>query len=236
MNWLDAAIMIILFLNMISGLRKGFITTFFGVAGIVASLYTALFYHNRITLYLNSNYSFMDKIKMFLDSKLTIPLEAAGTRLNDMAHVQLQQNISGLDLPEPVKNMLIKNASDININFFGGAATLGNYVTTIVSDMIVNLLSFLIVFMAVKLVFSVITFFLDQIAQREGLSFYNRLIGLGFGAVKGIIIVMILITVLTTAFPMAPIDSVNNAISSSKLFKILYMYNFIPILLSRYIT
>lgn len=236
MNWLDIVIIAILLINIVKGLQSGFVTAFFGLSGMIASVFTALFYHNRVSLYLNSNYDLIGKTKRFLESKLTIPLETAGTHLNDMARSQLQQTISNLSLPEPLKNLLVKNADAANINFFGGMATVGNYVTTFVSNMVVNIISFMIVFMAVKLMFSVISFFLDRLVQREGMGFYNRLAGLGFGAIKGVIIIMIFATVLTPIITVVSAESINKAVETSKMFKFFYVYNFIPALLSRFIT
>ncbi len=56
--------------------------------------------------------------------------------------------------------------------------------------------SFIIVFLSLLAIVSLISYFAKKIFQKAGLSFYDKLLGLLFGIVRGILIAYILITIV----------------------------------------
>ena len=71
-----------------------------------------------------------------------------------------------------------------------------------------NLLGFLAVFLGVMLLGSVVTFILTKIWKITGLSFFDRLLGAGFGVIRGLLIAAALVMAMLAFAPEAKADAV----------------------------
>lgn len=88
----DWVIIFIIGLNIIDGLRKGFITAFFGLLSVLGSIFAAIYYHKDISALLNKRLLLNQKIKELLAEKLTF---LPGT-----------QGLPGITDPPPSNNIL----------------------------------------------------------------------------------------------------------------------------------
>ena len=92
---------------------------------------------------------------------------------------------------------------------YGSAAALvAPYVS---SHAAANLIGFLLVFAGVMLLGSVVIFILTKLLKITGLSFFDRLLGAGFGVVRGLLIASALVMAMLAFAPEAKADAVANS-------------------------
>ncbi|HHU70057.1 MAG TPA: hypothetical protein GXZ31_07130 [Thermoanaerobacterales bacterium] len=213
----DWVIIFIIGLNIIDGLRKGFITAFFGLLSVLGSIFAAMYYHKDISALLNKRLLLNQKIKELLAEKLTF---LPGT-----------QGLPGITDPPPSNNILevfkgtwyhflIKEPGDLILGSLD--------IITPLADFFVNIISFFMLFIAAKLVLSAANIIFNKLVKTGGLSGLNKTLGIIFGGIKGIIIIMLIITFMIPFLSVNPTGFLNTAFNSSVLAKYFYLYNFIP--------
>lgn len=92
----------------------------------------------------------------------------------------------------------------VALRFSGGIAT---FLEGVIADTTLRLIvAFFILFVVTMIVSSVAIFFASKLVEKTGLSNADRAIGLVFGAVRGVIVVAILVVVAgLTQLPQAPV-------------------------------
>lgn len=100
-----------------------------------------------------------------------------------------------------------------------------------VSELIMNLLSLILIYIVVKITLAIATWVLDGIMQFPVLKQLNELLGLLFGGVMGILQIYVVFAVITFLSSICDITVVIDAIKVSVLAKVLFENNLIIYLL-----
>lgn len=195
MNWIDYAIIAILVLGVISGLRRGFVKSLSSIICLVASIMVAKTYYKILTLFLVENTSVEEKITSFLSEKAF------------------------------VKNMLLAPSGEsavfsISNNF---TSDLNSFVTVL----IINAMSVLIIFLAVRFILGIAEGFLVGVVEMPGLREVNSIGGAVIGLAKNVIVIMLIFTIITPMSAIKSLSSISSGIEASTLAKYFYTYNFI---------
>lgn len=74
MNWLDLAVLIIIGLSVLHGLRTGLIRGLAKITGLIAGLSAAYYGYSSLAVYLNQQWGLGDSIATFLLERLPLPL------------------------------------------------------------------------------------------------------------------------------------------------------------------
>jgi membrane protein required for colicin V production len=99
--------------------------------------------------------------------------------------------------------------------FYGLA---GSYVAPYVSSVrIANLIGFVLVVVAVLVVGSIVGSIVSRFLRTLGLSFFDRLLGAGFGLVRGLLVTIALLTAYTAFGPHAENGSTPDAVVHSRI-------------------
>ena len=99
--------------------------------------------------------------------------------------------------------------------FYGVAG--GIFAPYVSSKSISNLLGFLLVFFGIIILGGLIGIALAKLLKWAGLSWADRLLGLVFGALRGVIIGIVLVMILTAFGPVVSPDSAPHSILNSRL-------------------
>jgi len=116
--------------------------------------------------------------------------------------------ILGFCLVRGIFRGLIKELSSI-VGVFAGFYAAYTYYTQLAkplsrwisNEAYLNILSFLIIFCGVFIVISIFGIIIKYILKSASMGWTDRLCGAGFGSIKGILIVSVLLLVLTTFLP-----------------------------------
>lgn len=135
-----------------------------------------------------------------------------------------QQAINAADLPEIFKDLLaVNNNSEIYEEL--GVQTFAQYVGSFLAKLIINIVSYLGVFLFVTIILRAIIFALDIVAEIPVFGLLNRLAGGVVGLVGGAIIVWILFVVVTLLYTTVIGRDIYESIQGNVILKILYDFN-----------
>ncbi|MFX4262971.1 CvpA family protein [Pelotomaculum propionicicum] len=178
MNWLDWLIVAALALSAFQGLRSGLVSSVAKLAGILLGFGLGLTYYRDLAGYLNNQWRLEDKImpltgkilEFFFPVKLTsAPALYAGPAASPAAPL------------DP----------------YGMLNTYGEYLARSFTAVIINAICFLALIALTVWAVNMAGHILTRIADVSFLGPLNHIGGLFFGGVKGIIIVMIFLTVIS---------------------------------------
>jgi uncharacterized membrane protein required for colicin V production len=182
MNTLDIILLAIIGLFALWGFSKGFVSTIVGLVGYVAAFIAARIWGNQIGETLKGT-GVMESLERSINSNLAnmgfsgMDPEATTQILNDT-------EFGALITRNPIYQNLMSESNSI------GAAAEG--VTAVIVNIISVALGFLLVFLAVKLVISLIGAAISGLAKMsKPLGFVNRFFGLISGSVIGISLAVI---------------------------------------------
>lgn len=135
-------------------------------------------------------------------------------------------------LPNIFKELLLSNNNN-EVYERLGAVNFVDYLAKYMTDMILHLVAFLLTFLIVHIFMRAIIFALDFVAELPVLGFFNHLLGMGIGAIIGIMLVDLLLMALTLLFAAEVGGNLNRMVSDSELLTFLYNNNYLMKLATR---
>lgn len=176
MNWLDWLIVIVLVLSALRGVRSGFLKSVSGLAGMIIGLVVAFTYHRDLAAYLTTRWDIEDKIQPLLENLFKGWLPAGETLTHTLVPGQLTAALPAG--PNPLEPF-----GDYLIGFFASG--------------IMEVLSFLVLLFVTIWAAGLAGSILTKIANVSFLGLPNHLGGLLFGLARGIVIVLVILTLMS---------------------------------------
>ncbi len=187
MNWLDWLILAILAFSAAQGMRYGLVGSVAKLAGILVGFGVAITYCRDLAAYLTVQWN-LEEIILPLAKKLLgfwFPLKST-----------VPDKIVSTGSPATGQIYPFSNYAD--------------YAAAALASTILNALCFLALLLAIVWAVNLAGFILTRIAAIAFLGPFNRLGGLLFGAVKGLVVVMIVLTLMS---PFQRLDSLPDSSS-----------------------
>ena len=194
---IDVAIVALIAIFAIIGLRKGFFKSVLSLFSTVVVLLISIFGAGLLAKLINKIYDFTGLIA----GKLCKSIAGMNPSFYGEA---IPNGVSGADIvnniPANTNGFLKKlmsyvlkplSASDIE------GATVAEIVSGSFASVIMLIISAIILFILIKIVLALVSKFFDNITRNRVFGATNKLLGAGFGAVKGFIVVIVFTTVLT---------------------------------------
>ncbi len=119
-------------------------------------------------------------------------------------------------------------AADLPGMLLGVGSAIGNTVAEYLTDLLLNGISFLLIFLLARVVVFLLGKIMNFVASLPVLGFFNRLAGTSIGFVEGLLIVWILLAVLVTVPALRENKSIGYSVEQSIVARSLYQNN--PIL------
>lgn len=193
MNWLLIAVIAFLIVYVIRGYSNGLIKTVFSIFAVVIALILAVTISPYVSKALQSN----EKVFGMVNDKVSIAvLEKSEKTKEENKDAGQTEIINQLPFPQGLKNALVENNNSevykiFNVESF--EAYISNYITCI----ILNAISFMIVFLLAVIIVKIVANILDVISKLPLINGINKLGGLIIGFVHGLIVLWVLCIVLT---------------------------------------
>lgn len=206
----DFIVLAILVTCMVLGFRRGFIHSFVSTLGWIGSIIGA-FAGSR-----------------FLAEQLT-----AGTDIDETIYTKIYDNISGSF--ETVTNSADTLPLILNETIDTAAASAAESLALQLAGMTMLILSFLIIFIAVKLICFLIITALSKRHNDGFIGFFDGLLGFVAGSIKGILIVFLFLMLLIPCLNLISPESTETVLAgleNSHLAGTLYDANFLVLILS----
>lgn len=214
---IDAIVILAILVFAFMGASKGFFKGLIGFIGLGLSLLVAYFLaaptEGIMEIGFSSTTAITNGLRGYFDG-----LEGFTTVVEDG---QLQESIvtamqQGLNVPEFLATF-IWNKVLITVTGYAGL-TVSEILSTVFAKIIMELICGTVIFFVMLIAISIITkIFTDLINKVSMLGYFNTVLGLLLGALKGVIVVMMVAAILT----FIPAENVQNIVSQTTVFSAL---------------
>lgn len=224
MNWLLLAVLAILLVNALIGMKAGFIKTAFSLLSMIVAVILTVWLSPVVNNVMKGNEKFYNTISSKVEAMLPFAEEEAD------ANEQISL-IEGLHLPQSIKDSLIEN-NNTEVYKELAIGSFKDYVSSYLTGVIINALSFIATFVVILILLWVICIALDIVSKLPLLNQVNKTAGLVAGLVHGLVVVWIFFILLTVFGSTGFGQKAMEMIGESEILSIIYNNNF----LLRFIT
>lgn len=196
---------------------KGFVKTFFGFVSTILAIALACLFCSTLATYIKENTEIDDFIRK---SIISINGESSGDSSNKNEPIIDESEDTSVSIAESIPNTLNE--------MFGLDKMKEEATTNIVNkitDIAINILSWLIIYAVTRIVLLVLTLIFDGIMSLPILKTINNLAGLALGAVMGVFRVYFILAIVYFVSNIVNITGVVSAISTSTVVSQMYNNN-----------
>lgn len=200
---IDLILVVIISMSIFSGYRKGLIRSVMNLVTFIAAFVSAWLFYPVLGNYYKDNI-FLSKITQIVQDAFsalihngidTIDLE---TLFNDkpqaFTDIISRFSANGLNIENYYSEQIEQGARNITEN-------ISSYIADPIAVTLSNILAFITIFFAVVIILKIFTFLLDIIFKLPVLNTLNRALGLGLGAICGLLYVLVISTILKAISP-----------------------------------
>lgn len=225
MNYIDLAIILLLGLSVLSGFHRGFLSSILHIASFFVSWLAAYMFMPAVANVIKGEQDIVSAMLYYTEGAEKLGSVDIGRTLVSQVE-NVGSIVSGSDLPYPINTLVQSNI--VGEAFRDqGLNTVGEYFNQTIVNVAVNIISFLAVFLIVSLIFSFIIRGVDFIARLPVLHQFDKLLGAGFGLVRGFLIIFLIFMVVPLVLTVLPFPFIQLYIEESTLGKFFYSSNFL---------
>ena len=205
--WMDVVVALIFIISTAAGFRQGFVRTFIHTAGWILSIVLAFAWYAQVEDFMRNKTNFYDTIYGKVAERVAAEGPSAGVSFTQ-------------DMP-----LILKELVDTIKNSVADAIAMG------VTDFLFKVICFLLLVVAIRLVFMLISSLFSKKNNDGFLGFVDGVFGLLAGAVKGLLLIFLLLALLVPVMSLTTGDSLAAALESSRIAGTLYDNNYLLLLL-----
>jgi len=240
LNLIDIVVILIIVLTAFIGYKRGFIKTVISLSAFFIAIIVSLLLYKPVAVILTEKTSIDEWIKeRVMNTRVTTSgdtivlvteekkeeVETSNEELNVETEEEKQNAVTAIlsDLPNTISQSL--NISQIKEN---AKQELANKL----SELIMNLLSLIVIFLLVRITLIVAEFLLNSAAELPVIKQINEVLGMTLGGILGLISTYFAFAIITLISSITDISFVVNAIKSSLFASVMFENNIIFKLLS----
>lgn len=218
MNIVDYVVLGVLGLSVLFGFYRGFVSTVLNAGGCLVSLVGSFLLYPRLAELIRSNEELLRTLAHYTDaSSLLGDLEMAITRVVNLSQEKIAGIMEKVSLPPPLDTLLQVNLQQQVYAGSPGVDTVADYVSQTVLSACINIICFLLCFVAMYLVWSVIVSLLKAVFRFPVLKQLDWLAGGVFGFLRGVLLCYALFTLVPLVLTMVPVDFIEELLAQSTL-------------------
>ena len=215
MNVVDYVILGVIGVSVLFGLYRGFISSVLNTGGCLIAFLASFALYPRLTEYIAGNAELQRTLLTYTDASSRIgDLATSITRVGNLTAQSISEVVSKAGLPDAMSELLRSNLSN---QIYGASETVSDYVSQTVLGASTNILCFIVVFVALYLVISLLLSAIRAIFRLPVLKQLDAVVGGGFGFLRGALFVFILFALLPLVQTIAPMDSISELMETSVL-------------------
>jgi len=231
MNILDAIILGILVFSSIAAAYKGFVGSVLDLVSFFASWVAALLFSPVLSRYITERHPYLLQT-LITFSEGALRIDATGDRTLPVSVVsseRLSQLVNDANLPYPFDRLLLSNLQDLALENLN---TIGEYFNHSIANILLNIITFMTIYFAVRLLFTLLTSIARSVTGLPVLKQLDWLFGAGFGLLRGLLIVNLLFLILSVVLVLVPVDLLRAYIETSLLAEFFTEFNIFSAFLS----
>lgn len=226
MNLVDLLFIILIAMAVFEGVYRGFLHSSLSLGAFFLSAITSYIFYPAVSAAVKASPSMFyfllyytegaEKIKNFEDASLLI---------SSLSPEKLNSIIGTSSATEPFLTLVRQN---VETGAFSsqGLTTIGEYFNMTIVCAVLNILSFLLVFVIARILFAFVLGAINYTVQFPELKRYDRTIGGLFGATRGIMLCFLIVTAVPVMFLVVPVERINEYFQGSALGMFFYDNNF----------
>ncbi len=221
MNWLEIAAIALIIIMAIVGYIRGFVKMIVGLAAMVIALLASAFLAPQLSDYIINQTEIRNEISAQINAYLQ---EELGEKLEETAADAQLDAIEELPLPDNIKTAIMENnTADTYVQM--GVETFSEYVSSYTAELVIDALSYIIVFLGIYIVLRVLFSLLNIVAHLPFLNGVNKMAGGVLGIVHAFVYIWIFFCLATAAMSSSFGQNVLSLTAQSSLLTFLYQYN-----------
>ncbi len=225
MNYIDLAIVVLLILSVLSGFHRGFLVSILSIASFFVSWLAAYLFMPAVSGAIMGQDDVVSQMLYYTEGAEKLGSVDLARMPVDMVD-NVTSIVSGADLPYPIDTLVHANISGETF-LDEGLTTVGEYFNQTIVNVAVNVISFFAVFLLVMLVLSFVIRGVDFVTRLPVLHQFDRLLGAGFGLIRGILIIFLVFMLVPLVLTILPFPDIQNYIEDSAFGNFFYNSNFL---------
>ncbi len=226
MNIIDIGIIIILAMGFILGWYKGFLVSALNLLSYVVSWVVALSTYSSLATHIHQTKLGSTLLYFSAGAEKLSDMSVANVSVTDIGFERIEEILSTSGIPSVVEGMMLENIKTGAFQSLG-ITTLSDYFNQTLINLSLSLISFLIIFFAVKLVCMFIIGFIDYVVKLPILKQCDKLIGGIIGVLLGCVAVWVILSIVPIFMSVLPLEDFNALIQESLLGKMFFNGNVI---------
>jgi uncharacterized membrane protein required for colicin V production len=224
MNIIDLAILFMMGMSMILGVYNGSIlSALHAVSFFLSWIVAVIFYPVLTKIILGIFPQLIKTIAFYVDGAELIPnVEDRMARASQFTQEQIIGIVDKINLPNPFNRLLVAKET---FNSVENMATLGEYFDSTMAAIILNITSFVILFLLVKLLLIIIISIVKTVRDLPVLKRYDGLVGAGLGLIRGFFMISVIFALVPIITALAPADFINEYLNTSAFYDFFYKTN-----------
>ncbi|WP_026476775.1 CvpA family protein [Alkaliphilus transvaalensis] len=221
MTVIDMIIIGCVVINVAMGYKKGLIWTIIGLSSYLIAGFSSKIFYKDLSLWIQNYTDVFNKLENFIDNNFYSIFQ--GSTLNPATG---EMPFEGMGV---LSNFLLKNA-DVQSYAHNTVELIKTEIVEGVATLLLNLISIIIIFIVVKAIVLIIGKVLEQIFKLPVLNSFNKTGGIIIGALKGVILSIMILMVLFVFSAISPEGLIATSIEKSIILQFFSGGNFTPLL------
>ncbi|TCK86721.1 colicin V production protein [Natranaerovirga hydrolytica] len=217
MNWLDIIIIGIIVFCTLRAYRRGFILSLFSLVSLLLTILLTVQLYPVGSRLISQHTNIYESFQSSISNTLNLEEQLSGSQTLE----EQTSLINNLPLPSTIRESLLVN-NNREVYDILQVNRLEDYISGYIARIAINILSFIIIFLIVYIGLRILIRTLDIISKLPVLNSVNKLLGIGFGLILGLIkvwFVFIIITFFSTnGLVMIVFEKINESSFASALY------------------
>ncbi len=217
MNIVDYIIIGIIAINIIYGMYRGFIQSLLSLGSAILAVMVSFLYFPKLVDYILGNTAIISSLSYFTGAETLLKnVPEAGISIQNIDTNAITAALDRLQLAKPLDSILAQN---IRGQVFQSATslTLGDYISQTIISVFIHIIAFIAVYMLAFFLCSIVLNLLKGIFRFPALRHADALAGGVMGAVRGVIFVLIVFTLVPLIQTVIPMEEMRLLLNQSQL-------------------
>ena len=205
MNVADIVILAVLGISVLFGMYRGFVSTVLNTGGCLISFAASFWLYPLLSGLFQGNEGLQATLLNYTDASRRIgDAVLSGKSVAGLTSGEIAEVVKRTGLPGSLGELL---QDALTGRTFAGIATVEEYVSRVIVTVCINILCFVVTFLALYLAVSLIISLIQHVLQFPVLKQLDSAAGAFFGALRGIVLLFVLFTLLPMIETMMPLSA-----------------------------
>ena len=224
MNLLDIAVLFVILLFILNGLYRGFLPSLLNLCGFFVSWVASFLLYPVLSARLMRS-GFFSSLKFYIEGAERIgtgeAFELSKLSVQDISPQMLNNILDNASLPPPYDKAVAYNVSN-RVYADKGIETLGDYFNETIFNVIMNIFSFLIIFICLMVVLNLLTNAFSFAVKLPELRHFDMLTGALTAVIRSFFFLFVMFTAIPVILVLLPVSFVTDMVNSSVACSIFY--------------